>query len=254
MKKILISFILFTALCFIFSDNVLAATDKNNLIYDAALSSNSIELNDGNSFIFDGSSNLNIGLFADFIKVVNMTDYSYRLKDGEVLLEEDMLIVSKEYLYTLEGNNTYSFRVVTETEFIDFDIVTDFTSSTLTSDKSEYTNEDNIVLTMEGASKVVKVYLDGMSFTDYVVNTNTITIDKKVINTLINGNHIITVFTDKGRPTIDINIVEASIYIEEEVEANHIFFYVDIAIFAAMIVGYTALTLISKRKEGRVNE
>ena len=61
------------------------------------------------------------------------------------------------------------------------------------------------------------------------------------------GEHQIEVRTNLGRPNTTFNIVETFNYIEEEVKANHLFFYIDIAIFLGAILLYIVFSIVKKK-------
>ena len=204
--------------------------------------------------LFSGEGDLSLGEYKDVVKIVNITDKSYRLSEEEYIFDEGLLVIVDDYLCSLKCDEIYLFRVVTSDEFIDINIKTNFTGSTLNKDKSDYTTKDDVIITLEGANEIKEVYLDGVVFTDYTVSSNEICISQETLLSLTNGMHEIIVYTEVGRPSISINIVEAFDYVEEVEEANHIFFYVDISIFAAFILGYVVFSIVKKRKEGESNE
>ena len=72
-----------------------------------------------------------------------------------------------------------------------------------------------------------------------------------IVKYLTIDTHKLTVYTENGRPEVSFVVSETFDVEVEENKANHIFFYVDIAIFAAIILGYTTFTITkkSKRKE-----
>jgi len=169
----------------------------------------------------------------EVIKVVNVTDGSYRLKDGEYSVEDGILLISESYLKTLEQNAEYTFRVVTSST--DFDAVI----------KTEYTSAE-ISPTIIGGAEVYKVEINGREYA-YELEGNTITVSAEALKNLTSGTHIIRVYTSEGRPAVNFSLAALPDYREETVEpVSHVFFWVDIAVFASLIAGYAVFTIVKK--------
>ena len=215
-------------------------------VYNSKTTFNDIKVEELKDLIFDGSEDVVLGSYSNVIKVVNATDFSYRLTENNYAIVDGEVIISKEYLNTLKSNDEYVFRVVTSGGFYDKKITTNFTGSTLKTEQERYLNTETITLTLEGAQNVLCVKLNGNVITDYTVSNNLITLGEELVSTLLNGNHSIEVYTENGRPELSFRIYETYDYEEVVEEANHIFFYIDIAIFATFILGYVVFTIIKK--------
>lgn len=219
-------------------------------VYHATAVFNHITLFTETPIEFDGAGSVDFTLEEEIEKIINITDHSYRLKENEYIYENGKLQISEQYLRTLDTDTRYLFRVVTSTSWLDKIIETSFASSKLHSDKTEYSSTEQISLTLEGATSVKAVYVNGILTENYQWSENTITLAKELTENLVNGSHTITVYTENGRPQLEFSIAEAFATQPEEVqEANHIFFYVDIAIFAFLILGYGAFSIYKKRKK-----
>lgn len=184
----------------------------------------------------------------DVLKVVNITDGNRKLIDGEYTVNGGVLTVSPEYVKTLESGTEYVFRVVTSFTDLDFKITTDFTSVTAMPAVDKYYRTDDVTLELSGNIKVNKLLIDGKECA-FNQTGNSVKISSEVISELSTGNHSVKLYTDKGRPETTITVSEKVETVSEPVvKATHVFLWIDLAIFLSAIAGYTAYSVISKRK------
>ena len=182
----------------------------------------------------------------EVIKVVNVTDGSYRLKDGEYSVEDGILLISESYLKTLEQNAEYTFRVVTSSTDFDAVIKTEYTSAEISPAREEFSREEDLSFTIIGGAEVYKVEINGREYA-YELEGNTITVSAEALKNLTSGTHIIRVYTSEGRPAVNFSLAALPDYREETVEpVSHVFFWVDIAVFASLIAGYAVFTIVKK--------
>lgn len=179
-------------------------------------------------------------------KVVNVTDGSYRLKNGEYSVEGGKLRISDVYLSTLEADTEYTFRVVTAFTQFDMKVKTSFASATVTPLKGEYRKGDTLTLAVSGGAEVYKVEINGKACS-FTKADSVITVDAEQLKSLTGGTHTVKVYTAKGRPSASFTLLGLDDFREEEVEIiSHTFFYIDIAIFATLIIAYAAFVVIRK--------
>lgn len=220
-------------------------------VYNSSTVFNQIVLEKITDIAFTGSGSADIAVKEEPIKIVNITDNSYRLTEEEYTYENGVLTICDSYLYTLKSDTSYVFRIITTGGWYDRVIQTSFAESEIASEKSEYANTEEISFSVLGAERIKAVYLDGSLIEDYRIEKNTIILTDSLTDSLVNGSHTITVYTEMGRPSQSFSISEPyNIDTSDTVQANHIFFYVDIAIFASLILGYAVITIYKKRKEG----
>lgn len=185
----------------------------------------------------------------EIVKIVNITDGSYRLKDGEYSVSDGKLIISESYLNTLEPDTEYVFRVVTAESDFDVTVTTKFTAATVSPMQDGFSRGESISFTVSGADEVYKVEINGTAY-DFTVDGDVITVAAEALGNLTGGTHEVKVYTANGRPTASFSFDGLPDFQEEEVVAvSHAFFWVDIAIFASLIVGYVAFTLVKKFKK-----
>ncbi|MDE6655999.1 MAG: glycoside hydrolase family 32 protein [Anaeroplasmataceae bacterium] len=221
-------------------------------VYNSSTTFNNIELTLKEEILFEGDKSVEINIEETIEKVVNVTDNSYRLTEADYTFENGVLKLSEKYLQTLKSDTEYIFRIVTSSSWIDKSIKLSFEEAQVVSEKTEFSNEDQVSFTIEGASEIKGVYVDGRLVNDYVLENNVLTLSNELVSSLVSGSHSVTVYTEKGRPSHDFKIVEVfANSTDETVKANHIFFFVDISIFAAVILGYVAFTLYKKNKKNK---
>ena len=187
----------------------------------------------------------------DVLKVVNVTDGSYKLKTDEYSFENGELSVSETYLKTLEEDMEYTFRVVTATDDYDLKVRTDFTAVTLTPEKEEFTKGENVSFKVNGSVSVTKLEINGDEYA-FTADGGVITLSSEALKNLTGGTHTVKAYTSLGRPTASFDYAGLPDYRAETVEAvSHVFLWVDFAVFATLIVGYAAFTVYKKLRKNK---
>lgn len=196
--------------------------------------------------------NVNVGdgsyYFGDsqIIKVVNVSDGSYRLQSGEYALTNGYLTFGTQYLESLEAGREYTFRVVTNRGDFDVTLKTDFISATLTADSEAYQRGDRIALTLSEGVEVYKIELDGEEC-DFSLSGNIIYLSSEVTEQMIGGEHTLTAYTSQGRPSVQITLKGLSDSIWSEIEEiSYVFFFIDMSIFGALVLAYVVFIIIKK--------
>lgn len=212
-------------------------------VYNAKMAVNNVLFNNisknDNEVIFGGYS---------VIKVVNVSDGSYRLQNGDYSYENGKLTVNPAYLSTLENETEYTFRVFTT--FTDFDVIlkTDFVPAFISPVKDGYARDEALTLDISGSADVYRVEIDG-AHCEFVRDGNLITVAAENIKDLLSGTHTIKVYTDKGRPQTEFSIVTQNDFRSNDIEEiSYTFLYIDMAIFAAAGIGFAVISIILKRK------
>lgn len=182
------------------------------------------------------------------IKVVNVTDNSYKLKDTQYRIVDNALVLDKNYLSTLDANSQYVFRVVTSDRDYTVSIITDFEGATATSNSVEYKFGEQVVITLNGINSVLALQIDGESVdkSHYTVNGSTLTISEQYVDKLSAGKHTLTILSDNGRPQVQFSIAQPIVDDTDIELPNHIFFYIDMAIFAIVVFGYAGISIYKK--------
>lgn len=202
-----------------------------------------------------GENTFNFGA-NEIIKVVNVTDGSYRLQSGDYTVTEGVVCISQSYLATLEPDTTYTFRIVTSLTDFDVTVTTDFAAATLISAKDGYLRGEEISLILTGNTTLYRLELDGKEV-NYTVENNTIILSAEETGELTAGTHTLKAYTSNGRPTVGITVSGLADDVWQEVEEiSHTFFYIDIAVFAALIAAYLIFTVIKrlrKKKKASAN-
>ena len=185
----------------------------------------------------------------DVLKVINITDGNYKLTSGEYELKGGNLTVSRDYLKTLEAGTEYVFRIVTSFTDLDLKIKTDFTAVSATPAVEKYYRHNNVTLELSGNVKVHKLLIDGKECA-FTQDGGEVVISSDEISSLSTGSHSVKLYTDKGRPETTINVSEmVETVTEPAAKATHVFLWIDLVIFLGAIVGYTAFSVITKRKK-----
>ncbi len=186
----------------------------------------------------------------EVLKVVNITDGSYKLDDGEYTVADGKIIINESYLKTLEADAEYTFRVVTTTGDYDAVIKTDFVAATLSPLQEKFSIGESLSFKLNGNTEVYKVEINGEEY-EFTVDGDTITVAADALKNLTGGTHTVKAYTANGRPVASFDLAGLADYQEDEVEAvSRVFFWVDIAIFGAIIVGYGVFTVVKKCKRG----
>lgn len=208
------------------------------------------EIANVDSFNFDGTEDISLNLKDEVVKIVNITDASYRLTSDDYFISDDTLTIKKEYLKTLSSNVSYHFRVVYQNNSFDFAIKNAFTSGEVLASSKRYTNDDTLVFTFNGFSQIKALYIDEMLVTDYVLNEDMLVINSEVSKFLTKGSHELKLYTDNGRPTVSFSITEITTSEADKTNSNHLFLIIDLTIFCLFIVGYTGYSIYEKKKGG----
>ena len=193
---------------------------------------------------------------ADVEKVVNLTDGSARLGEGDYTLENGVLTLSVGYLYTLEQNKAYTFRVLTSAGATEYTVQTDFTGFSAAAAKKEFAPREEVLITLDASAQVLRVTVDGteLSSEEYTAEGGTLTLSEEAVRWLSEGRHTVQVYTDRGRPAAEIYIAEPYAPSGGGEEATHTFFYIDIVIFALFIVGYVGFAVYKRVRKPKAKK
>ena len=186
-------------------------------------------------------------------KIINLTDDNYKLNAStDYTISEGVVNVSESYLNTLENNTEYKFRAVTSLTDLDFYIKTKEVGAQAYPLVEKYYRGDDAKFELSEITSVNKVLIDKVDF-PFEQNEEVITIKNQNLDALKSGEHLIKFYTNNGRPETKFSIYPKTETIPEiPIPASHVFFYVDIAIFSVLIVGYVIYSLIKKKKNRMV--
>lgn len=208
-------------------------------VYNAEMDINRVKFNRSEE------NRLYIGA-AKLLKVINVTDNSYRLSPQDYSVEGGYLTIGADYLKTLEAGAEYAFRAVTETTDYDFTVTADFASASLVSMKDGYLKGDALAFKVTDGVAVERLEINGRQVA-FTLDGGIITVSAADITHLTGGEHTVKAYTAKGRPSLTISIAGKEDYREDYIEAiSHTFFYIDIAIFAAAIIGYAVFAIVKR--------
>ena len=185
-------------------------------------------------------------------KVINVTDGHAKLGDGDYSVQKGVLTLSPAYLQTLEAGVDYTFRAVTDFTDFDFMVTADFASVTVSPSLEKFYRGNDVVLEMGGSATVSKVTVDGAEVPSdgFTQQDGRVVISASALEGVASGKHSVKLFTDRGRPTAEFNLADAVQTITEmEEKATHVFFWIDISIFGALVVGYVVFVVIKKLKK-----
>ena len=184
-------------------------------------------------------------------KVINLTDDNYRLDaTKDYVINEGDVSISREYLNTLENDTEYKFRAVTSLTDLDFYVHTKEIGAQLFPLVEKNYRGNDISFELSEEATVYRVQIDATAF-DFKQHETIVTISKEELEILKSGEHTIKCFTSNGRPQAKFSLYPVTETIPElPSPISHVFFYIDIAIFAALVIGYVSFTLIRK-KNGR---
>lgn len=220
--------------------------------YKAETLINNVTLRETNSqALYDKSADVILDASGyTVVKVVNVTDGSYRLRDGEYAVEDGKVVLRSSYLGTLAAGKEYVIRVVAEERDVDFTVRTEFEQATASSSKPEFSPGEEISFSVSGASSVYAVEIDGERVDGemFAVQDGVVTLSSQL--GLIEGTYTATLITDNGRP--EVRLVVARPYDRSgdgEGEVDFTFFIVDITLFALFIIACIALPIIKKRRK-----
>lgn len=212
---------------------------------------NNVSLKHINGANYQGESDITLDFSGYTInKIINVTDSSKRLTGEQCSVENGIVTIKQSYLSTLEANSAYTLRIVCEEGEFDVIVNTAFSGGTIKAQKGQFTSGDEIVFDIDGAETLYGLLLNGesMESSAYSFADGVLTISAEVSASLVSGKHTIVALTSNGRPQTTFILSEVQMNIVEEEQPNHVFFFIDIAIFSAVIIGYVAFTLISKRR------
>ena len=182
------------------------------------------------------------------LKVVNVTDGSYRLGDGEYTVKDGKVSVSKEYLSTLENGKDYVFRIYTQFTQFDITVRADFAPSSVYVLKNEYPRGEALTLGVSGGTEVFRVEIDGEQY-EFTYESGIVTVDGSSLKDLITGGHTVKVYTAKGRLQTEFSVTAGSDFRDEDIEEiSYTFLYIDLAVFITAGAGFAVVTVILKYK------
>ena len=182
-------------------------------------------------------------------KVVNLTDGRAVLTAEQYSAAEGVLTVNSSYLSTLADGEVYSLRAIGEEGEIDLTLQTDFGGMSLEPVQTEYAPGAGVAINLYGEGQIYSLYVDGVvaDASSYSVADGVLSFTQEFCGALSEGSHTVTAYTSCGRPQTEFIIVQP--YADgEEPQADHVFFWIDIAIFAVFIAGYAGVNIYTRRK------
>ena len=202
------------------------------------------------SAIYDKSADVILPIGdREVVKVVNVTDGSYRLKEGEYAFENGQIALKSEYMNTLAAGTEYVFRVVAADRDLDFKVSTLFEQATADSGKPEYSLGDLITISVSGATDVYAVRIDGKTVDGEFVSLQGGVVTLSAGLGLIEGTYTATLITDNGRPEVRIVIARPYDATDEADEPDFTFFIIDITLFAIFIIACIVLPVVKKARK-----
>ena len=202
------------------------------------------------SAIYDKSADVILPIGdREVVKVVNVTDGSYRLKEGEYAFENGQIALKSEYMNTLAAGTEYVFRVVAADRDLDFKVSTSFEQATADSGKPEYSPGDLITISVSGATDIYAVRIDGKTVDGEFVSLQGGVVTLSAGLGLIEGTYTATLITDNGRPEVRIVIARPYDATDEADEPDFTFFIIDITLFAIFIIACIVLPVIKKARK-----
>ena len=182
----------------------------------------------------------------EVLRVVNLGDGNYRLKESEYSVTNGVLTINRDYLKTLETNSDYKFRAITDLTDFDFYVSTPSVGVQVISSIEKYYRGDDLRFEFSENTTVNMAFIDNEEY-EFTLTNNILTVGKEAANKLVSGKHTAKFFTSNGRPEAQFSLYE-SVEIIPEIPAkpNHTFFFIDIGIFAVLIVGYILFSKIGK--------
>lgn len=182
-------------------------------------------------------------------KVVNLTDGRAVLTAEQYSAADGVLTVNSSYLSTLADGEVYSLRAIGEEGEIDLTLQTDFGGMSLEPVQTEYAPGAGVAINLYGEGQIYSLYVDGVvaDASSYSVADGVLSFTQEFCGSLSEGSHTVTAYTSCGRPQTEFIIVQP--YADgEEPQADHVFFWIDIAIFAVFIAGYAGVNIYARRK------
>lgn len=182
-------------------------------------------------------------------KVVNLTDGRAVLTAEQYSAADGVLTVNSSYLSTLADGEVYSLRAIGEEGEIDLTLQTDFGGMSLEPVQTEYAPGAGVTINLYGEGQIYSLYVDGVvaDASSYSVADGVLSFTQEFCGALSEGSHTVTAYTSCGRPQTEFIIVQP--YADgEEPRADHVFFWIDIAIFAVFVAGYVGVNIYTRRK------
>ena len=185
----------------------------------------------------------------EVVKVVNVTDGSYRLKEGEYAVENGQVVLRSDYLNTLASGTEYVFRVVAADRDFDFKVSPLFEQATASAGKPEFSPDEQITVAVSGAANVYAVRIDGKTVDDELISVQDGVVTVSAGLGLIEGTYTATLITDNGRPEVRIVVARPYDASGEAEEPDFTFFIIDITLFAIFIIACIALPIVKKARK-----
>ena len=182
-------------------------------------------------------------------KVVNLTDGRAVLTAEQYSAADGVLTVNSSYLSTLADGEVYSLRAIGEEGEIDLTLQTDFGGMSLEPVQTEYAPGAGVTINLYGEGQIYSLYVDGVvaDASSYSVADGVLSFTQEFCGALSEGSHTVTAYTSCGRPQTEFIIVQPNAD-GEEPRADHVFFWIDIAIFAVFVAGYVGVNIYTRRK------
>lgn len=183
-------------------------------------------------------------------KVVNLTDGRAVLTAEQYSSADGVLTVSSAYLSTLADDEVYSLRAIGAEGELDLKLHTDFGGMTLSAAASEYATGSAVTVNIGGEGQILSLFVDGAAIgsSEYSVENGVLSLSAEFCASLGEGRHTVTAYTSCGRPQADFLIARPYDDGAQEPQSSHVFFWVDIAIFAVFILGYAGVNVYARRK------
>ena len=219
-------------------------------VYNGEARFNNVSLEHINAAVFGGEDvSFNVpGITVQ--KVVNLTDGGAVLAEGQYSSADGVLTVSSAYLSTLTDGEVYSLRAIGAEGELDLKLHTDFGGMTLSAAASEYAPGSAVTVNIGGEGQILSLFVDGAAVgsSEYSVENGVLSLSAEFCASLGEGRHTVTAYTSCGRPQADFLIARPYDDGAQEPQSSHVFFWVDIAIFAVFILGYAGVNVYARRK------
>lgn len=219
-------------------------------VYNGEARFNNVSLEHINAAVFGGEDvSFNVpGITVQ--KVVNLTDGGAVLAEGQYSSADGVLTVSSAYLSTLADGEVYSLRAIGAEGELDLKLHTDFGGMTLSAAESEYAPGSAVTVNIGGEGQILSLFVDGAAVgsSEYSVENGVLSLSAELCASLGEGRHTVTAYTSCGRPQADFLIARPYDDGAQEPQSSHVFFWVDIAIFAVFILGYAGVNVYARRK------
>ena len=219
-------------------------------VYNGEARFNNVSLEHINAAVFWGDDvSFNVpGITVQ--KVVNLTDGGAVLAEGQYSSADGVLTVSSAYLSTLADGEVYSLRAIGAEGELDLKLHTDFGGMTLSAAASEYATGSAVTVNIGGEGQILSLFVDGAAVgsSEYSVENGVLSLSAEFCASLGEGRHTVTAYTSCGRPQADFLIARPYDDGAQEPQSSHVFFGVDIAIFAVFILGYAGVNVYARRK------